>query len=196
MKKSEYQYVHQFKVTLKGIRPPIWRRIQVPETYSFWDLHVAIQDAMGWEDYHMHEFSVPDPKGGNPVRIGTPDREFTFYGKILPEGKQVISDYFSMDNRSAEYVYDFGDDWLHVVKLEKILPVEEGVDYPRCVGGKRACPPEDCGGAWGYEHLLEVLCDPRDEEYGELLEWVGEDFDPESFHPDMVCFRDKGKGES
>ena len=131
MKKKKYNGIYQLKVTLKGIRPPIWRRIQVPETYSFWDLHMAIQDAMCWMDYHLHEFIVPDPGGGERVRIGMPDPEFAFYGSILPEEKQWISDWFSPESKPAEYRYDFGDDWAHTVKLEKILPREEGVDYPR-----------------------------------------------------------------
>ncbi len=179
--------VYQFKVTLKGIRPPIWRRIQVPDNYTFWDLHVAIQDAMGWMDCHLHEFTVPDPRGGAPVRIGVPDPEYGFHA-VLPEEKQRISDWFFVEGKPAVYTYDFGDDWEHTVKLEKILPREEGEDYPRCVRGKRACPPEDCGGPWGYLQLLEVLADPGHEEYEEMLEWLGEDYEPEWFHPEEVVF--------
>ena len=185
--KKKFDKVYQFKITLKGIRPPIWRRIQVPETYTFWDLHVAIQDAMGWDDYHLHEFEVTSPSTGSKVNIGTPHEE---YGeKVLREDKQKIKDYFTADNRSAEYMYDFGDNWEHTVRLEKILP-REGGRYPRCTGGKRACPPEDCGGVWGYEELLEVLKNPDHAEYEEMVDWVGEDFDSEYFDEKEVLFSD------
>ncbi len=180
--------VFQFKITLKGTKPPIWRRIQVPESYSFWDLHVAIQDAMGWEGYHLHEFSVPHPSGSGMVRIGQ-NHPGSGLHDVLPEERQRISDWFRPGGKPATYTYDFGDDWQHTVKLEKILPREEGVKYPRCTGGKRACPPEDCGGPWGYRELLDVLADPLHEEYEEVSGWVGE-FDPERFHPDEVVFSD------
>lgn len=193
MKKKQYENVYQFKVTLKNIKPPIWRRIQVPETYSFWDLHVAIQSAMCWMDYHLHEFTVADPKSGKWVRIGLPDAEFESMDTILPEDKQCIADWFFVGGKPATYMYDFGDDWVHTMKLEKIIPREKAFDYPRCTGGKRACPPEDCGGPWGYMELLEVLANPEGEEYEEMLEWVGEDFDPERFHRDAVFFSDPAK---
>ncbi len=189
MKRNTGNQVYQFKVTLRGIRPPIWRRIQVPETYTFWDLHVAIQDAMGWMDYHAHEFIVPDPRGGERVRIGVPDPEYGFQ-TVLPEEKQRISDWFQAEGDPSLYVYDFGDDWEHKVKLEKIVPREEGEDYPRCAGGKCACPPEDCGGPWGYRHMLEVLADPGHEEYEEMMEWLAGGFEPELFHPGGVVFMD------
>jgi|GEM_PF-327331 len=189
--KKKFKQVYQFKVALKGIRPPIWRRIQVPETYTFRDLHITIQDAMGWEGYHLHEFEMISPSTGAKVSIGPPDDEFG--RRILSEETQKISRYFSMDNKSAEYTYDFGDDWEHKILLEKILPREEGTAYPVCVKGKRACPPEDCGGVWGYADILEALEDPDDPENEELLEWVGEDFDPEYFDAKDVVFRDPDK---
>lgn len=189
--KRKYNQVYQFKIALEGIRPPVWRRIQVPETYTFWDLHLAIQDVMGWEDYHLHEFEIIDPSTGAKMSIGVPDEEFG--RKILSERKQEISQYFSMKNKSAEYLYDFGDNWEHKILLEKILPREEGTAYPVCVKGKRACPPEDCGSLGGYESILEALENPEDEENEELLDWVGEDFDPEHFDAKEVDFRDPSK---
>ena len=153
--KKGFKQIYQFKVTLKGIKPSIWRKIQVPETYTFWDLHVAIQDVMGWQDYHLHEFEVIKPSSGRKVMIGFPDEEF---GRdVLPGWKQKIADYFSIENPSAEYIYDFGDNWRHEIRLEKILPREKGVKYPLCIDGKRACPPEDCGGTSGYENFLKIL---------------------------------------
>ena len=190
--KKKFERVYQFKITLKGIEPPIWRRIQVPETYSFWALHVAIQDAMGWEDYHLHQFELVNPSTGTKVEIGEPDEEFGFGAdrKILPAWKQKIADYFSEENRLANYVYDFGDNWEHAIELEEILPRDKGVEYPRCIAGQRACPPEDCGGIWGYEDFLAIIGNPENEEYEEMMEWAGGEFDPEHFDVKEVSFDD------
>ena len=183
--------IYQFKITLRDIRPPIWRRIQVPGNYTFWDLHVAIQDAMGWYDAHLHCFEIINPRTGAKEEIGIPSEDDMAFGTIvLPGWKKKISEYFTGKNSKALYVYDFGDDWEHEVKLEKILPAEEGRKYPVCTAGKRACPPEDCGGPWGYEDMLEVLADPKHERYAEIFEWVGGEFDPEEFDPDEVYFDD------
>lgn len=188
--KEKYDRVYQFKIALKHIRPPIWRRIQVPENYSFWDLHVAIQDAMGWLDYHLHEFEMVNPSTGIKVAIGIPDEEFARDREVLSDHKQKIADYFSLENPSASYVYDFGDNWEHTVKLEKILPRDKDIDYPVCIAGKRACPPEDCGGVWGYKDFLEIISDPDHEEHKEMIEWAGGEFDPEHFDVKEVSFDD------
>ncbi len=188
--KKKFNNVYQFKITLLGSEPPIWRRIHVPETYTFWDLHVAIQDAMGWDDSHLHEFQIINPSTAAPVNIGTLNEDS--WRDVLPEEKQEIADYFSAENPFAHYVYDFGDNWEHEIRLEKILPRED-IRYPVCIGGKRACPPEDCGGIWGYEELLEVIKDPNHKEYEEMLEWVGEEFDPEHFDAKEVTFDDPAR---
>ena len=128
--KRKFDSVYQFKITLKRIRPPIWRRIQVPETYTFQDLHVAIQDVMGWEGYHLHEFIMADPATGLEMRIGTPSEDFGFQ-EVLQEHKEMIARHFSIENQSAEHTCDFVDDWEHRVLLEKILPRGEGTKF-RC----------------------------------------------------------------
>lgn len=203
MTKKE-QYVYQFKITLQDSKPPIWRRIQVPETYTFWDLHIAIQDAMGWEDCHLHSFEMSDATGRKIVLSDESDDEdfvitnemdlnpdFLKYIPILrSENDAILSSYFSLSNKKATYEYDFGDGWRHKIILEKVLSPELGVIYPRCLAGKRACPPEDCGGIWGYEELLEIIKNPSCDEYAERLEWLGDDFDPESFDPLSVRFSD------
>lgn len=189
--KKRFDKIYQFKITLRDSKPPIWRRIQVPETYTFWDLHVAIQDSFGWLDYHIHEFEILHPTSKRKVRIGLPDEDF---GRdVLANWKQKISDYFSLENKKSDYLYDFGDNWKHIVTLEKILPRNKEVKYPMCVKGKRACPPEDCGGIWGYEGLLEILQNPNHEEYKETCEWVGTDFNPEHFNKDEINFEDPRK---
>jgi len=186
--KKKFDKIFQFKITLKGIRPPIWRRIQVPETYTFWDLHVAIQDAMGWFDSHLHRFEILNHSTGMKEEIGIPDEEFEWDTVTLPGWEQKIADYFSMNNTKSEYVYDFGDNWEHIVKLEKILPRQEGIAYPKCTDGKRACPPEDCGGLWGYEDLLKAITNPKHREHKEMLDWVGGSFDAEHFDIKEVVF--------
>ena len=191
--KPNFNQIYQFKITLKGSKPPIWRRIQVPETYSFWDLHVAIQDVMGWDDYHLHEFEMIDPTTDVEVIFGIPNKDEFFFREVLPGWKQKIAEYFTTVNPSALYTYDFGDDWVHNIKLEKILPRNKNIEYPVCIKGKRACPPEDCGGIWGYEALLETILDPKHEEYEEMLEWVGEEFDPEHFDLKEVRFSNTGE---
>ncbi len=188
--KTDYIQVYQFKVALNGIRPPIWRRIQVPSNYTFWDLHIAIQDAMGWWDSHLHEFDVHNPSSGGQERIGIPVEDYDSGDEVIPGWNRNISQYFSLENPKAGYVYDFGDDWEHTLTLEKILPREKGRQYPVCVKGKRACPPEDCGGIWGYQELLEIIADPEHEEYDEMMEWVGEAFDPEAFDAKSIEFDD------
>ncbi|MBE0428108.1 MAG: plasmid pRiA4b ORF-3 family protein [Nitrospirae bacterium] len=189
--KKKFNQVYQFKITLQGIKPPIWRRIQVPETCTFHDLHVAIQDVMGWSDYHLHEFEIMNTSTGFKVNIGLPEDEFG--KKVLVGWNQKIADYFSMENPRADYVYDFGDNWEHRIQLEKILPREKNVDYPVCIKGERACPPEDVGGIWGYEEFLEIIKNPGHEEYEEMLEWAGGEFDPEHFDCEEVSFNDPGK---
>lgn len=188
---SRFKKVYQFKVTLKSMRPPIWRRIQVPGNYSFWDLHVAIQDAMGWTDTHLHVFEIINPRKDFKEEIGIPDEEFGSDGpRVLAGWEKKISKYFTARNNEAIYIYDFGDDWQHTVKFEKILDRDKNVQYPLCLTGKRACPPEDCGGIWGYQELLEILSDSGHEEYEERIEWLGEDFDPEHFDVKEIHFDD------
>ncbi len=187
------KHVYQFKISLKNIRPPIWRRIQVPEDYTFWDLHVAIQDAMGWWEAHLHAFKVMNPQKGIEEEIGIPDEGFAdLEHRILAGWKQKISKYFSAQNDKALYIYDFGDYWEHELKLEKIIASDKQKDYPICVAGRRACPPEDCGGPWGYADLLEVLSDPEHDAYESVVEWAGEEFDPGHFKVSEVDFDDPG----
>lgn len=192
MRKEGFDHVFQFRVTLNEVRPPVWRRIQVPHTYTFWDLHVAIQDAMGWTDSHLHEFQMRLGAGERELRIGLPDDDDDriYDYQVLPGWEVPIARLFTLVSRSAAYIYDFGDYWRHSIKLERILPRDSGISYPACIGGKRACPPEDCGGSWGYETFLEAISDPAHERHYEMLEWVGGEFDPAAFVPEEVDFDD------
>ena len=168
----------QFKITLKGLRPPVWRRFLVPEGLSLSDLHHVIQEVMGWLDSHLHQFLC------KRKRYGVPDPDWDI-DTIIDDGTVAIKDLGLSVKDKILYEYDFGDGWEHELLLEKILPAEN-IMIPVCLKGARACPPEDCGGPWGYENLLEVLKNPEDEEYASWRELLPEDFDPEHFDLDSV----------
>jgi len=183
-----------FRISLLDIEPEIWRRIEVPEDYSFWDLHVAIQDAMGWLDCHLHVFRILNPENEKLQEIGIPDENGFFDSPPISPGWEIaIADYFTKPEDQASYEYDFGDGWEHEIRLEKTADVKKGMKYPKCLNGKRACPPEDCGGVWGYEELLKIISDPEHEEHENMLEWLGGKFDPEEFDPDAVTFSNPKK---
>ncbi len=183
--------VYQFKITLKESNPPIWRRIQVPENYSFWDLHVAIQDAMGWYDCHLHEFRFKSPgENGKEVCIGIPFEDD--YEKVQKGWNVKIITIFNLVDETV-YLYDFGDGWKHTVKLEKILPSEPGTKYPVCIDGERACPPEDIGGIGGYYLLLEILSNTKHPQHKDMKEWLGRKLYPDSFNCIDVKFDDPKK---
>ncbi|MBA4387231.1 MAG: hypothetical protein C0404_04575 [Verrucomicrobia bacterium] len=183
--------VYQFKITLMDISPAIWRRILVPAEYSFWDLHVAITDCMPWMDHHQHVFRIKDPKTGKRMALGVPDEE----GELTFETgwEHKLSDYFTAQNNKAMYEYDFGDSWLHEILFEGEQVPEPAVKYPRCVEGKRACPPEDVGGVPGYEEFLKVISDRKHPEYESMWEWTEAqtgkpNFKPDEFNPSEVKF--------
>ena len=181
----------QFKISLKGLRPPIWRRILVPSSYSFWDLHVAIQDAMGWLDFHLHLFRIRSPTDGKRAEIGIPlDDPFSDLPEPLAGWSVPVASYFTLSNRKATYLYDFGDGWEHSVVLEEIAPRADTSILPMCLAGRRRCPPEDCGGNGGYEHFLEIIGDASHEEHADALTWVGGSFDPGQFERASIQFDD------
>ncbi|MBM3494776.1 MAG: plasmid pRiA4b ORF-3 family protein [Armatimonadetes bacterium] len=182
--------IYQFKITLKGIEPPIWRRIAVPASYSFWDLHVAIQDAMGWLDCHLHMFRLGGAGSGERAEIGIPDPDGDDLSPCLAGWEVPLAAYLKQVGDRMIYEYDFGDGWEHEVTLEAIGERAPRKRYPICLGGERACPPEDCGGTHGYEELLAALADPAHPERDELLEWLGGEFDAEAFDPAEVEFDD------
>jgi len=170
---SSLRQMYQVKVTLVGSKPPIWRRLLVPSTMRLSDFHGVLQIAMGWTDSHLHEFVAKGERYGASdagTDYGPGEESRVKVGQVLEKEKDVM-----------DYEYDFGDGWRHKIVLEKILPFDKKTVLPKCVAGKRACPPEDCGGIWGYERLLKVMRDPSDPEYEETLEWLGEDLDPEAF---------------
>jgi hypothetical protein len=138
---------------------------------------------MGWEDCHLHEFEVGSDRYGSHEQwqigpMGDPD--------VQNERKVKLSQLVNQDVKKLRYVYDMGDSWEHTIQIEKTLPAEAGIRYPHCIGGERACPPEDCGGPWGYADFLDAIQDPAHESHEELLEWIGGEFDPEAFNAEVV----------
>jgi len=187
--------VLQFRVELLGIEPPIWRRIQVPGEYSFWDLHVAIQSAFGWNDSHLHEFRVTTATG--VVCFGLPTVEDCYHApqdRPLPDWKHQVADLLDHTGQRIDYCYDFGDDWQHSIIFEEALTRAPGKKYPRCTAGERSAPPDDCGGLPGYESLLEILADPTHEEYQSSHRWAASikglrgKFHPEAFDEQAIKF--------
>lgn len=160
----------RLKVTLKGLRPPVWRRLVVEDTMTLGELHMAVQAAMGWDNDHLHLFLVGAEQIGDPRQLdGVADEAGVTVGALAGRGRKAFA-----------YVYDMGDDWEHAITIERAEPIEPGRAYPACVGGKRACPPEDSGGPWGFADMLQAVADPGDERHAEFTEWLGE-FDPEAF---------------
>jgi hypothetical protein len=172
--------VYQIKVGLRGAKPPIWRRLEVPADISLARLHLIIQAAFGWDDSHLHVFETPYGDFGiADPELGYQPADSVSLAQVLPGKRGKIT-----------YTYDFGDDWRHDIVVEKVVEPDMSVSYPRCTGGRRAAPPEDCGGMWGYACLLEVLADPAHPAHEESLARLGLDsaagFDPAAFDPAAV----------
>lgn len=169
----------QLKITLERTEPPIWRRVLVEDGMTFAGLHAVIQVAMGWEDCHLFEFRH------DHFRIGIPD-EYTdtdYDGRYhyLDARLARLETQILRKRQVLRYEYDFGDTWIHRIAVEKFLPCEMGVSYPCCIDGALNCPPEDCGGIWGYYDLVSTLANKSHPGRKELLEWLGEPYDPLHF---------------
>ena len=165
--------IYQLKITLRESKPPIWRRVLVEGAINLYELHEIIQIAMGWTDSHLHQFiigeecySLPDPDAMRPLK----DENCFRLQQIATQEKDKLI-----------YEYDFGDSWEHQVLVEKISPIAPETHYPVCIKGKRACPPEDVGGIWGYEYFLEAMDDPYHQSHKRFMEWWGQPFDSEAF---------------
>ena len=174
--------IYQIRIELTRFKPMIWRRLLIPSNTLLSDLHKMIQTSMGWTNSHLHQFI----------------HNKTFYTKKYPEddtwgeldnvnySKIRISAFLLKEKDKIVYEYDFGDSWEHNIILEKIFPAEKNMIYPICLGGDMNCPPEDCGGVWGYSEILEILKNPKHEEYESYIEWLGGEFDPEYFDKEAV----------
>ncbi len=170
--------IYRLKVTLRGSKPPIWRRFLIPGGITLKRLHDSLQAVMGWYDGHLHQFHCAG------VLYGTSDREIGL--DRASETRTTVDQLLRRPKDRLVYEYDFGDSWEHEVVLEGILPPGRDGRYPIVEAGRRACPPEDVGGIPGYERFLEIVTSPKHPEYRETLEWFGRPFDPESFDPHEV----------
>jgi hypothetical protein len=184
----------QFKVTLNYTTPIIWRRLQVPDTYTFWDLHCAIQAAMGWSNSHLHAFYLADKTIHNsrPIIIQMP-LPYADQPEALYEAHEYLTDWFPRKLKQCMYTYDFGDSWDHTVLFERSLSVDQKT-LPRCTAGANACPPDDCGGPPGYERLIKAVNNPVTAEDIELCQWLGlhrgDHYDPTNFSIEQIQFFD------
>jgi hypothetical protein len=164
-------HVYTLRITLRDIQPPIWRRVVVRADTSLAELHEILQDVVGWQNYHLWGFTIghtlyeaPDPEASG-----------------LDATKATLKKLGLEAGATFEYLYDAGDDWLHEVAVEEVLPADPELAYPVCVGGARACPPEDSGGAHRYAEILEILKESERADSSEVADWIDESFHPEAF---------------
>jgi hypothetical protein len=164
----------QLHIELRGTKPKVWRRVLVPETITLLKLHLVIQAAFGWGHSHLHEFIA-----GDGERYGTPDPDYDDPGSVASENTRLTT---ALRRSTLSYVYDFGDNWDHRIKVEKTLAPDPLLALPFCAGGACATPPEDCGGVHGYAEFIQSMANPDDPEHEHLAEWVGAaTWDPKSF---------------
>jgi hypothetical protein len=182
-KSFDIAMVYRLKVNLKGSKPPIWRRLEVPGDVTLAKLHVILQVAMGWTNSHLHSFKIgetyyeehdPDFDPGFSMVEKKNEKRFKLQQVVFREKTKFL------------YEYDFGDDWEHEILVEKIFPMTEENRRPRCLKGVKACPPGDIGGIWGYYEFLDILQDKNHPQHEDMMEWIGGRFDPEEFDLDLV----------
>lgn len=189
--------IARLKIQLDDMDLPVIRRVEVPLAIRLADLHLVVQIAMGWQNDHLYEFRVgrgpawgiPDPSWPDS---GTLSAKTAGLADVLPHLKR---------NRTFQYVYDFGDDWRHTVKVEAVAPADPDASYPCLLEAHGACPPEDCGGPWGYAHYLEAIADPNHEDHDDMLEWRGPGFDPAAvdeaaIRKELAKFAKRRKGKA
>jgi len=206
------QQIYVVRIELRGSKPPIWRRLAVPSDLTLGQLHEVIQIAMGWTNSHLHHFILRDKRlmDRNPSVIARLSEEGrfddifaatrgirVFVPEVTPFGDPTEMEGSDEDavtlaevcpkvKSKLIYEYDFGDGWEHTIEVQKIEDPKPGVEYPRCLAGRKACPPEDCGGIPGYYHMLEAVADPKHEMHEDYVDWLGDEFDPDAFDIDEI----------
>ncbi|MGB8475447.1 MAG: plasmid pRiA4b ORF-3 family protein [Candidatus Acidiferrum sp.] len=176
-KKEQPTTIYQIKITLNGLNPAIWRKMQVSADVTLFKLHRIIQEAMGWTDSHLHQFVI----GDDIYKIRDPYADFGMDESSKNERTTKLRQVIPGDGFRFRYDYDFGDNWKHALVVERILAPDAGAKYPRCLDGARACPPEDVGGIHGYGEFLEALRDLNHPAHEEMSAWIGRKFDPAAF---------------
>jgi len=185
LKENMAENIYQIQIALKDIRPKIWRRILIPSELFLSDFHKIIQTVMGWENYHLHQFV----KNRYFYSVKLPDADDLWDDSFdidYNKNKTRVSDLLQQEKEKIIYEYDFGDGWEHDVILEKVLPYDKKIKSPFCLAGKMSCPPEDCGGTWGYMNMVKILKNPDHKEYESYIDWLGGDFDPEYFDKEEI----------
>jgi len=176
--------MYQLKITLSDTEPPVWRRLLVRGDVNLGLLHSIIQVCMGWTNSHLHEFVLGNKRYSDP--------KFEMDGdcggdRVHDEWKTALMEVATREKSKFIYEYDFGDSWEHVILVEKILEPDASSECAmKCMAGERACPPEDCGGVWGYAELLEIIKNPKRKDHEEMMDWLGGEFDPEAFNIEHV----------
>ena len=172
--------VHTLKVTLRGVKPPIWRRIEVASEITLAELSTVLEAAMGWFGGHLHAFET------NGVTYEPPDPEGGLFRPTADEAEHRLNSVLTSPTFKMRWGYDFGDGWQHTIVVEAIEPADDNASYPRCINGRRACPPEDCGGPWGFEELIDAVADPIHPRHNELAEWLPDNYDPAHFDANEI----------
>jgi uncharacterized cupin superfamily protein len=173
MPRLKQKWAFVLKISLRDIEPSVWRRIVVPSTIALKKLHEALQIVMGWGNYHLYQFETRDGT------FGIPDPDFPY--ELIDQSRVRLDRLISAPRDRCIYEYDLGDSWRHEIRLERVIEDTKGESRVWCIDGARACPPEDVGGPPGYAHFLAAIQDQNHEEHDDLLEWIGGEFDPESF---------------
>jgi hypothetical protein len=168
--------IYQIKISLKDIRPEIWRRIHVDPETSLYELHHVIQISMNWWNYHLYQFVITNPFNRHRIRIGNP--ELLDDSEAIDDRSTLINSILANEKDTLIYEYDFGDSWKHSLKLEKIIHIGK-INRPKCTDGKRNTPPEDCGGISGFYNFLDIMSDKKNSEYKSTKKWYGGDYDPD-----------------
>ncbi len=172
---SSKSVIYQYKVTLSHVRPPVWRRIQVPADFTLHRMAAVLVTVMGWSGGHLHQFRV------DGEYFGLPSEEFGDDMDVNDERKTRLKEIWGLGIKRFVFEYDFGDGWEHVVEYEGVVEPQKETKYPCCIKGARHCPPEDCGGPHGYADFLKAISDPQHPEHKSMREWIGRDFDPDEF---------------
>ncbi len=168
------------KITLDEVKPAVMRRVEVPLTLTLDRLHRVIQTAMGWTNSHLYEF-----RAGRAFWL-EPDPDEPYVAATDPKKARLADVLQGAGAKSLKYIYDFGDDWGHTIKVERLVDPEPDALYPRLIEVQGPCPPEDCGGPLAYAEFREALADRRHERHKDMVEWIGKDFDPAFVHPGIL----------
>jgi hypothetical protein len=167
--------IARLKITLDHVEPCVVRQLEVSLDIKLADLHLVIQAAMPWWNYHLYEFRVRDHRWGLPA----PDFDWPGMPRVLPAKGATLAELIATTRaKTFKYLYDFGDGWEHNVKIGRVCESVPDVAYPRLIEASGRCPPEDVGGPWGYAEYLEAMADPNHERHAEMVDWRGPNFDP------------------